>query len=376
MNILFITHYIELLGANRSLMQLIIELRSKGVQPVVLIPKQRSKDSTSIIDFLIRNRIQYIEAPIRMIKHHLAWKSALSYFYAIWLRRKVLYTLRGMNFDIIHTNSSVIDIGAYISRRLNKPHIWHLREFGDLDYNFKTPFCKQYQKIIYRGGNHFIAISRKIMDHYKPYVGGQPIHLIYNGIKPLRSIMREAREVVQFCIVGLIHENKRQLDVVKAVDILVNQEKITNIHLTIVGGGDRNYLECMHKYISEKHIESYIEFTGQRNDVHDILKNMDVGIMASSNEAFGRVTVEYMMNGLAVVASNGGANTEIIENEKSGLIYPTGNCEELAKKMQYLINNRSKLVEISKSGYEVAISKFSSSVNSDSIYKLYSVVMQ
>ena len=43
------------------------------------------------------------------------------------IRKKV----QSLNIDIIHSNSSVINFGAYLSKALGIPHVWHFREYGE-----------------------------------------------------------------------------------------------------------------------------------------------------------------------------------------------------------------------------------------------------
>ena len=43
--------------------------------------------------------------------------------------------------------------------------------------------------------------------------------------------------------------------------------------------------------------------------------------MSSPYEAFGRVTIEYMMAGLPVIGRNGGATPEIIKENETGMLY-------------------------------------------------------
>lgn len=376
MRVLFVTHYNALLGANRSMLQLMLELRDKGIEPLVLLPIIKEEDSNNSLKIeLNKYGLQHIEAPIRVIKHPTLWKVLPNYIYSILLRRKVYEKLNDFEFDIVHSNSSVIDIGKYIAQKKHAPHIWHLREFGDLDYNMYTPFGKWYQRFIYKGPNEFIAISHKIIEHYKKYIPSNHIHLIYNGIKEFGdSVSQRKMSPVNFCMTGLLHPNKCQFDAIKAVKELVNTRHIKEFHLSIIGGGDKNYLADMKEYIVRHSLTPYITFLGQRNDVPELLSKMDVGITASANEAFGRVTVEYMMAGLAVIVSDGGANVEIIENSVEGLIYPTGNHIALADNMAELINNTSKIIELAKNGHRKAIAEFSSKANSEKIAHLYNSI--
>ena len=85
-----------------------------------------------------------------------------------------------------------------------------------------------------------------------------------------------------------------------------------------------------------------------------ILQRSDVGLMLSTNEAFGRVTVEYMMQNLAVIASDTGANPEIITNGETGLLYELGDVESLADKMKSLIEDHTLLGALAEKGKQHA----------------------
>lgn len=361
------------MGANRSMLQLIIELRRLRVEPTVLLPI--SHNELGLIEELEKNNIPYIEAPIRWIKHPSIWKVVPNYFYSIILRKFIIKQLGNLSFDLVHSNSSVIDIGKYIASKLQVKHIWHMREFGDIDYNLKTPFGKRFQKKLYKGDNHFIAISKEIYNHYSLFIPKRSLHLIYNGVKSLNINKCEINEVVQFCIVGMLHKNKGQLDVLKAVDELVNNRKIDVFHLTLIGGGDQLFTDELNSFVLEHGLSSYVDFTGYNNNISEILSHMDVGIMASANEAFGRVTIEYMMSGLAVISSDGGANKEIIQEGQTGLFYHVGDTKALADRMEELISNPKLIIKLAHKGREFSVIQFSSSKNTKKIFDLYKTIL-
>ena len=98
--------------------------------------------------------------------------------------------------------------------------------------------------------------------------------------------------------------------------------------------------------------------------------------MLSGNEAFGRVTVEYMMHGLTVVASNTGANPEIVVDGTTGFIYQLGNYRELAEKMRILIENNYTLLQFAKNGRERALEQFSSIKNTKQVYEVYEQLLR
>ncbi len=374
--VLFVTHYRELYGANNSLLQLILELRMKGVVPTVLLPDYEIKPDNDLGIELDKSGIKRIEAQIRFDKHPDWGKVLLSYLRTLLYRKDIPNSLSGLEFDIIHSNSSIISTGAYIAKKLGKPHIWHLREFGDLDYGMKTPFGKWYQKIIYGGSNSFIAISESIKKHYLPWIGTQDIRVIYNGIKPSPKRLPNSHEQVEICIVGHIQKEKGQLELIEAISELINKRDVRQLHVNVIGSSDKEYKEKINQYIANHQLSEYVTFTGRRNDVAEMLTKMDIGVMASKHEAFGRTTVEYMMAGLAVVASDGGANTEIIQDGETGLIYKSGDPKSLADKIEFLIQNRKTLERLAKSGQTDAEKNFSSMANSNAIYELYNEILK
>lgn len=374
--VLYVTNYVQLYGANNSLLQLIIELREKGVVPMVLLPSGDAPPGNNIEIELKKLGIQYIEAPIRLDKHRDLIKVLPNYFLSLISRKKAFDAVKDLQFDLIHSNSSTISTGSYIAKKLKRPHVWHLREFGSLDYGMRTPYCKCFQKVIYGGANNtFIAISKIIKNHYQNYIDSRKIRLIYNGIKTSPKRTFEKRGNIEICIVGLLSTSKGQLDVLKAADKLLNHKNISNFHITVVGDGDQVYYEKMKNYVKSHGLTKYVTMTGRRNDVPELLTKMDIGITASSFEAFGRVTVEYMMAGLAVIASDSGANVEIIEDETNGLLYKKGDPSSLADKLERLICNSDERQRLAYNGLRTAQKKFTSRVNSNAVFELYSEIL-
>ena len=97
--------------------------------------------------------------------------------------------------------------------------------------------------------------------------------------------------------------------------------------------------------------------------------------MLSNNEAFGRVTVEYMLQNLAVIAANTGANPEIISKNEIGLLYKHGEPEDLAQCMKQLIEDNNLLKSMSTAGQLYAREMFPSSKNTRLIYDIYKSVL-
>ena len=379
MKILFITHCTGMAGANRSLYQLMVELREVyGVETYVLLPYDNS-NVRSFKHFLLKSDIWYKECNIVYFKKSkYTLEDRLNFVTYVREIEKIAEELRPMSFDLVHSNSSVMDFGGYISRILGVKHVWHLRDFGELDYNLHSIWGRVYDKATYRNGDAFIAISNVIKKYFEKDIPSDKLHVIYNGIKVAENVplAKHEKGVVQFLCAGVICEAKNQKEIVSAINILVNEKNVKNLHLTIVGAGGGEYLDYLKSYANNKNINNYITFLGEVDGIALLASTMDVGIMSSHCEAFGRTTVEYMFQNLAVIANDNGANTEIITDKQTGLIYTHDSVKDLADKMQMLIENRNLLNTLAENGREEALKRFQSKENTRLIYALYQKIME
>lgn len=374
LKILFITHYASLYGANRSLLQLVIELKQKyGVIPFVLLPCEGE-----LAEALKINGIKYIVSRfypwvyVNNVKNFL--RSCFFYAWNLFLYRKIYIQIKASNIDLIHTNSSVVALGAVLRFFLKKPHVWHLREYGRADYNLKYIGGKCLSSKVYNtGAEVFIAISKSVKDYYSSFIEPSKIRVIYNGIEqiPLSSYPKGSRPQVAFCCVGFVYGPKNQMLILKAADELIRHYQTTDFTITFIGDIDEKYGKSLYRYIASTGLAPYIRWEGYKKEVDSFLQRMDVGIMSSRQEAFGRVTVEYMLNSMPVLATDSGANAEITVEGETGFLVPREDYRLLACRMRRLIEDRELLRRLGEEGRKRAMQRFTSSKNTEAVYKLY-----
>lgn len=377
LNVLFVTHVTNMAGANRSMWQLVYELKENyQVRPVVLGPYDNTTDG--IKSHLVRIGVEYIDGPILFFKiPNPGIKDFARYIKYLIKNLEFYKKLKKYHFDIVHSNSSVIDFGAYLSLMLRCKHIWHFREFGDLDYSLYPIGGKWYEKFTYKHTDAIIAISKVIARHYSTKVDNTKIHVIYNGIldvEPKCQSTHSNRKVQFFCA-GILSESKNQKEIAKAVDILVNEYQQKNFHVTIIGRNLEPYTAELKQLIQEYGLDSYISIFPETDGIKDIAKTMDVGIVPSNAEAFGRVTVEYQLQNLLVIGNDQGANPELIQSGKTGVIYPKADYRGLANIMCDVIANKVDWKNIANEGMLYARQHFLSFYNTQSIYNLYQEIL-
>jgi glycosyltransferase involved in cell wall biosynthesis len=154
-------------------------------------------------------------------------------------------------------------------------------------------------------------------------------------------------------------------------EILSSTSYKANIHLIIAGDGDLEYRQLLTSIIKSNGLEKHVTFVGFVDDAPYILSAIDLLIASSINEPFGRVLVESILQKTLVLASNSGAHGDIIEHNKSGVLFEVSSIESLSRHILDIINNKDKHDHIIDFAYKNAINIYPSSMHADSIVKIY-----
>ena len=80
-------------------------------------------------------------------------------------------------------------------------------------------------------------------------------------------------------------------------------------------------------------------FTGFVSNPTDFMQISDCVVLATKKETFGLVLIEAMKCGVCVLGSNSGGPLEIIDDEKTGLLFESMNSDSLCEKLSLIIEN-------------------------------------
>lgn len=281
--------------------------------------------------------------------------------------------------DLIHSNSSREDLGALIANKHNIPLIWHIREFGDRDYICYS-YRKNYIEFMNENASRFIAVSDAVKEHWvKKGISPEKIDRIYNGVSKQSILPRtnddiaKERKIMRMVMAGNVSKTKGQIWAIEAIRQL--QDEGIQVTLDIYGDGARSYEKKLRRKIREYGIEHLVKFKGYQKDVGNYLLQYDIGLMCSRDEGFGRVTVEYMMAGLCVIASDTGANPELIEDGVSGLLYQYGDICSLAGAIRKCVEESNLRCRLSERGRLRANTEFTATRNAMQVYEVYKRVL-
>lgn len=384
MKILYITDYGTVGGATHSFIEMIMSLDKKGVKPIVITSGRDNLnyklDKLGITNYSLGHRtvLEPVSAEglrwyLRRIRKYLCF--FLMDQIALYRTRKIL---KNHIISIIHTNSARNDLGCLISKETGIPHVMHIREFADADFNCIS-FRKNYISLFNNYTNKFISISEAVKDHWigKGLNAGK-ISVVYNGInfKDITISSDESKndDIIKIVIAGGVFPTKGQHLAVKALSFLPREWR-KKVKLDIIGWYDECYVNKIKIEAEKDEVINQITFLGSRNDLHSLLGNYHIGLMCSKAEGFGRVTAEYMHARLGVIASDSGANTELIHDNENGLLFKNGDAYSLSLCILKYLENRQLLICHSNAAQIKARNNYTDENNATSILKLYNQIL-
>lgn len=189
--------------------------------------------------------------------------------------------------------------------------------------------------------------------------------------KTVRAELGLGSETKIVGIVGRLSPRKGQEEFLKAAKIIL--ESHPEVIFLIVGEdfGSSGYKEHLRRLAQGMGILGRVIFTGQRDDIPDVMASLDIFVFTSYAEAFGLVLIEAMAMKRPVVAFDAGAIREIVEEAKSGLLVPLQDVSSLARAIDSLLENSQRCRELGERGREIVDEKFDLSLAMAKTEKLY-----
>ena len=282
------------------------------------------------------------------------------------------------NINLVYSNSSVFPVGRLVARRMGIPHIWHIREFGDLDFSLNYIFPRWLCRRFIRASTAVICNSNAVREYYfgtRPY---RHVHMIYNGVATRAQFdefkaiyaRRAANPEYTFAIIGSLSARKGQDSAIRALAQL--REIGFPVRLIVVGSGREPALANLQALAQELKVAQHIEFTGYIADPYQMYFRSDCLLMCSEHEAFGRVTAEAMSACLPVIGKNSGGTPEIIVHGETGYLYNT--FDELVESMTRLVQDPALGRQMGLAGWQRAKQMFNIEDYAANVYRVIQTV--
>ncbi|MCQ2082685.1 MAG: glycosyltransferase [Lachnospiraceae bacterium] len=374
MKILYLLSGTNMGGATLSFLTLLESVKSKGDKPHVVIPDSR-KEFTSTLEKL---GIPYSVIPIGFFCYPVD-KGIQKIFYLRHLQQiltREIKNIRALNKiisqikpDIIHTNVGPLFTGHFAAKQNKIPHIWHIREYGDLDFNlYPIPSKRAFHKKLRNDTAIFIT---KDLAKYNHAEESCQAHIIYNGVRRHDDISFIEKKEPYFLCASRVSPEKGHLEICHAFSEFHKKNPLYK--LIILGDGNEAYVELLKEYCKANDLEKHVIFEGFQTNVKPYMTKAKALIVASPAEGFGRMTAEACFDGCLVIGKNSCGTKEILE-QTGGFLYNTQ--QELIAKMENVASisdeeYKEKALQAQKKAQEL----FSIEEYTSKIYSIYNKIL-
>ncbi len=255
--------------------------------------------------------------------------------------------------DIVYTNTSVVSLGYDLANKINKPHLWHIREYGKKD--FKLEYLPSKKEIINKIKKSHISIFTTNLLKVE-WLGENKFNskVIYNGVSlKNKSKIRNRNEFV-IGVVGNIMESKNQELALKIFRKCFKYNE--NLRLNLYGKHVESYYTKLVKFIEENGLIEVVSFMGYVPN-SNIYNNIDLLMSCADSEGFGRTLIEAMSNKVPVLSRKSGGPVEILNEISEYSLF--GTLEEAVVLINKLVYDKNFYSKSSEAGFNLVNIKYS-----------------
>lgn len=310
---------------------------------------------------------------------------------AMW---QMVRWMRTQRIDIVHTRNCVANCWGGLAAVLARVPVLIGGEHGTVWFA-KHPMT-WIERWIYRRAQVVVANSEasKTMLVHKRGLSTAQVRVIYNAVafpgnvkspEMLRHELGVTQNEMLVGTIGRLHIQKDPLTLLRAARLVVRDRD--RVRFIIVGGGP--LAEALKRQAQLLNIGRKVIFTGWRRDAQAILRLFDVYVVTSVNEPFGNTLVEAALAKKPVIAPRVDGIPEVVKDSETGLLLEPSDAvrylltngdsplapevivngfitepravsaEELAQKINYLLDNPGLRRSLGEAGFERARKLFS-----------------
>jgi glycosyltransferase involved in cell wall biosynthesis len=282
--------------------------------------------------------------------------------------------IRRHRIELVHANNNL---------RVNRYAYWAAASCG-------IPVVA-HQRFLFRPGRvdawharllrSVLCISQVVRDSLEPIARTCDVRLAYDGVEVPDRMPDPPRFAFPLTIaaVGRLVAWKGQHVLLRAAPKILSEYPAVRFVLAGAGDGDdvNGYEKELRRLVLELGIADRVEFRGHVNDIAAFYReSVDVVVHTSvAPEPFGLVMAEAMAAGRPLVASDVGASQEIVANERSGLLFRSGDPDALATALLRLLANHEFARELARAGFQRAAERFNVERTARDVAEVYSEIL-
>jgi glycosyltransferase involved in cell wall biosynthesis len=332
----------EVSGPDESLRGLLAGLVPAGVEPHVVLPAL----GPQVERYQALGAAVHV-APLAVLRRDPSLTTAL-YPLALVRAVAVVRTLaRRVGAGLIHTNMEVLLEGGLAARSLGLPHVLHYR--GNTLDRPKAVF-DALTAVWTATADQVYCISRATAAVFERRGRTANVEVLYNPVDVARFANAVRSDEVRATLgagphdmlvgtVGRIHPRKDLETFLRAAALVAAD--CPAARFVVVGaaeaGIEEEYERRLRGLADTLGLGGRVTFAGARRDIPAVMAALDVFVLSSRHEGFGRVIAEAMAARRPVVVSDEGAPPELVEDGRFGLCARPGDPTDFARRIRGLI---------------------------------------
>ena len=348
--ILYLTPSVKLLGARRSLLALASGL-SSDFEPVIVCPSPQG----------LTVELQNAGIPVHIIPFY-QWRKGKYFFHRFFSVRRLRRLIAELQPDIVHCNEfHVMPYAVNAVRGTKIPIVTHIR---------LTISHRQIKKYFLEQAARIILVSHSLECKFHNTGLEDRITVVYNAIDPaccvptgkgegFRKEIGVSKSDILVGHLGGIEPRKRQLTTLRAARKVI--EKFSDIRFIIAGNPrdeHKGYYEEVVSTAKNLGIADHVIFLPFRKDVIPLYEAIDINVLISAEEGFGRTIIEAGYLGVPSIGTCIGGIPELIEDGKTGFIINLDDVDHLAERILTLAMNPERIRQMGAAARQRVIEHF------------------
>lgn len=282
-------------------------------------------------------------------------KKIVNIFKSIYMLSKIVIEEK---IDIIHSHHRYTTFIALLVSKIVKVKVIHTEHNVFLNKN----------KVNLRGKN-VIAVSKKVQENMKSNGINNSV-VIYNGIDIQENNKCRNDKCKNICFIGRLSKQKGILEFLDVFKNILNEHP--QLILNIVGDGELK--KDLERKITILGLGNNVKIYGYREDVIDIITNMDLFVMPSLYEGLPITMLEIMSQRKILIANDVGGISEVIKDSQNGFLCEPNDYGQLEEKIKYTIDNFQNLNYIEDNAYNTIKSQFTKDKMIKSYFEYYNTI--
>jgi L-malate glycosyltransferase len=380
-NVLYLSHTSRISGGERSLVDLLGALPAQ-VSPTVACPEGRLDAAIRALSIPVI-RVPGTDGSLRLHPWHTPRALAEIAGAAIVVRRAAA----SVDARLVHANSIRAGLVAVLAHRLGGPPVVvHLRDC--LPPSTVTAIVR---RLLLRHATVLVTNSDHTAAAFVDGCDGARVRTLHSLVdltrfRPDLLTRDDARRRLgldpSIPVVGVVAQLtpwKGQDDAIRAVALA--RRTLPELRLLVVGGAvftspatrrdNQGYSRELRDLVARLSLQGSVDFLGERDDVPEVLRALDIALVPSWEEPFGRTVVEAMAMELPVIATRVGGPLEVIRNGVDGVLLAPRAPRAWARAIVELIGDPARRLAMGGRARTAVTTRFSAAAHAARLLDIY-----